>query len=214
MDMTEGPPQADFKARLRETYDAHAGERDRMGEAPWRWPLCDRLVDLMRAEGKTRLLEIGAGAGYTSRYFADQGLDVVAVDLSPNQVERCRSKGVTAYQRDFYELGFRPGAFDAVWAMNCLLHVPGDDLHRVLSGIRDVLGTGGIFCMGTWGGVGREGLYDDDFYSPPRFFALRTDEDLRAGVGRVFEVESFSIIVPDDHRDDELHVQFIRARKA
>jgi SAM-dependent methyltransferase len=213
MELMPGSPPADFKTRLQQTYDAHAEERDQMGEAGWRWPLCESLITLLKSESKTRLLELGAGAGYASKYFADRGLDVVATDLSPAQVERCRAKGLTAYHRDFYDLGFRMESFDAVWAMNCLLHVPSRDLEDVLSGIRDVLVVGGVFSMGTWGGIAEEGIYEDDFYQPSRFFALRTDEDLVARVGAVFEIEEFQTVVPPDAKDDSLHIQFIRARR-
>jgi SAM-dependent methyltransferase len=213
MDLAPGSPAPDFKARLRETYDAHAEQRDKMGEAGWRWPLCEQLITLLKTEQKNRLLEIGAGAGHTARYFADRGLDVVAIDLSPAQVERSRAKGLTAYHRDFYDLGFRMESFDAVWAMNCLLHVPSRDLEDVLSGIREVLVPDGVFCMGTWGGIAEEGIYDDDFYQPSRFFALRTDDDLLESVGAVFAVEEFKRVKPPDANDDRLHVQFIRARR-
>ncbi len=213
MDLAPGSPPSDFKARLRETYDAHAEERDRMGEAAWRWPLVEQLISLLKAESKSRLLEVGAGAGYTAQYFADRGLDVVATDLSPAQVERCRAKGLTAFHRDFYDLGFRMESFDAVWAMNCLLHVPSRDFEEVLAGIREVLVDGGVFCLGTWGGIAEEGIYEDDFYQPSRFFALRTDDDLLARVEAVFTVEDFTVVTPPDRTDERLHVQFVRARQ-
>ena len=213
MDLVGDTSTSDFKARLQQTYDAHAEERDRMGEPAWRWPLCEQLIGLLKGEARSRLLEIRAGAGYTSRYFADRGLDVVAVDLSPAQVGRCRAKGLTAYHRDFYNLGFRMGSFDAVWAMNCLLHVPSRDLEDVLIGIREVLDDDGIFCMGAWGGIAEEGIYQDDFYHPARFFALRTDDDLLSRVESVFTVEEFTQIVPPERTDERLHVQFIRARR-
>ena len=213
MEMEGEKPDPDFKARLRETYDAHAEERDRVGEAAWRWPLCDGLIARMVEEGKTRLVEIGAGGGHTSRYFADHGLDVTAVDLSPAQVARSRAKGLTAYHRDFYDLGFRMESFDAVWAMNCLIHVPSDDLASVLFGIRDVLVDGGSFCMGTWGGIASEGIYKGDSHRPPRFFALRTDDDLTMRVGEVFAIEAFTRVIPEDRSDDRPHVQFITARR-
>lgn len=213
MELVPAPPDSEFKARLRETYDAHAEERDRAGEAAWRWPLCQQTISILKAENKNRLLEIGAGPGHTAKYFADRGLDVVAVDLSPAHVERARSKGLTAYHRDFYDLGFRMESFHAVWAMNCLLHVPTRDLREVLEGIREVLIDDGLFCMGVRGGIAREGIYEDDTYRPPRFFALRTDDELVNQVGRVFAIEDFAIVQPPDRKDERLHVQFVRARK-
>ena len=37
-----------------------------------------------------RVLEIGCGTGYYTRWLAERGLDVVAMDLSPNMVEQAR----------------------------------------------------------------------------------------------------------------------------
>ena len=213
MKLAPEPTDPDFKQQLRKTYDAHAAERDRAGEAAWRRPLCQDLISQLKSEQRDRLLEIGAGSGHTSKFFADHGLDVVAIDLSSAQVERCRAKGLTAYHRDFYDLGFRMESFDAIWAMNCLLHVPNRDLVDVLKGLRQVLNEGGVFNMGTWGGVAEEGINQQDAYEPPRFFALRTDDELVAKVSSVFAIEEFSRIIPSDRRHERLHMQFIRARK-
>ena len=59
MHSAQTSPRGDFKARLQQTYDAHADERDRSDEAAWRWPLCEQLISLLRSEKRDRLLEIG-----------------------------------------------------------------------------------------------------------------------------------------------------------
>jgi SAM-dependent methyltransferase len=80
---------------------------------------------------------------------------------------------------DFLHLDFPPGSFDAVFAMNCLLHVPNHDLPAVLESIRGVLRPGGLFFVGVYGGdESAEGPIDDDRHVPPRFFSWRTDEQL------------------------------------
>jgi SAM-dependent methyltransferase len=113
------------KRDLREAYDRTASARDRTDDAAWKQPERKRFRDLLREIGAANLLEIGAGHGVSGRYFADQGLDVVCVDLSPELVERCRAKGLCARVMDFGTLEFPAGSFDAVFGMNCLLHVPG-----------------------------------------------------------------------------------------
>lgn len=179
-----------------------------MGEADWRWPVAERFLGLMGAEGKRRLLEIGAGVGFTARWFVERGIDVVATDLSPAQVAMCRAKGLEAQVRDMYDLGFPAASFDAAWAMNCIHHVPSPDLVTVLTGIRNVLVPGGLLYLGVWGGRDMEGMYDDDFYPPPRFFAIRSDEALRDALARVFTVVEFTTFLPDVDRDDDgLHMQ-------
>ncbi|MGI9610176.1 MAG: class I SAM-dependent methyltransferase [Acidimicrobiia bacterium] len=212
MDLLPGQAPERFREALATTYDNHASERDERGEADWRWPLAEAF--LARLAVGARLLEIGAGTGFTARWFADAGLRVVATDLSPAQVERCRAKDLEAHVRDMYHLDFPAGSFDAVWAMNCLLHVPNDDLHDVLSGIHDVLVRGGLFQLGLWGGVEEEGIYENDFYLPPRFFSLRTDDDIQRRVSEVFEVVSFETLDPEPATDDRrLHLQSLVARR-
>jgi SAM-dependent methyltransferase len=211
MNLEPGQAPERFRESLATTYDNHAGERDERGEAGWRWPIAEAFRD--RLEMGDRLLEIGAGTGFTALWFADAGLRVVATDLSPAQVERCRAKGIEAHVRDMYDLDFPAGSFEAVWAMNCLLHVPNRDLHDVLLGIHHVLVPGGLFQLGLWGGVDEEGIYGNDFYLPPRFFSLRTDDDIQQRVNEVFEVLSFETLDPDPAPYDRLHLQSLVARR-
>ena len=211
MQLLPGHAPERFRESLATTYDNHAGERDERGEADWRWPLAEAFQTRL-ADG-ARLLEIGAGTGYTSRWFADHGLAVVATDLSAAQVDRCREKGLEAHVRDMYDLGFPDESFDGVWAMNCLLHVPNADLDQVLVGIRDVLAPGGLLQLGVWGGIDEEGIYEDDFYKPNRFFSFRTDDDLKQRVADVFEILSFETLTPEEETDDGLHLQAVIARR-
>ncbi len=208
MKLTPTPPPNDFRTSLAASYDAAAEQRERMGEANWRWPIAARFLELMKAEGKLRLLEIGAGVGYTSQWFAERGLHVVATDLSPAQVALCHAKGLEAHVRDMYDLGFPAGSFDAAWAMNCIHHVPPSDTASVLGGFREVLAPGGLLYIGVWGGRDMEGIYEGDFYPPPRFFAIRSDDVLREALAAVFEIVEFTTFLPEMERDDDgLHMQ-------
>jgi SAM-dependent methyltransferase len=162
---------------LRDAYDARAAWRDGLTKEPWK--LVERQAFLDRLAPGARLLEIGAGTGQDSAYFQQEGCAVVAADLSPAMVERCRAKGIEAHVRDFLHLDFPADSFDAVFAMNCLLHVPNRDLPAVLAAIRAVLRPGGLFFVGVYGGAeSAEGPIEGDEHVPPRFFSWRTDEQL------------------------------------
>jgi SAM-dependent methyltransferase len=192
----------DVLADLRASYDRGAAERE--GMAKQQFKLDERAAFLDRlgvVEAKT-LLEIGAGTGQDSVFFAGAGLTVVAVDLSPEMVARCRAKGLEAYERDFLHLGFEPAAFDAVYAMNSLLHVPNADLPEVLRAVRDVLTPGGLFYVGLWGGVSYEGTVEHDEQIPKRFFSRRTDEEIFAYASESFEVVDFHAV-----KDEDRHFQ-------
>jgi len=189
---------------LRESYDGRADWRDGQTKEPWK--LAERAAFRNRLEPGARLLEIGAGTGQDSAYFLGEGLAVVATDLSPAMVEHCLAKGIEAYVRDFLRLGFPAGSFDAAYALNCLLHVPNDDLPAVLAAVRTVLRPGGLFFLGVYGGTeSTEGIVGDDRYVPPRFFSWRTDEQLLGFVAPCFEVVDFHRVdVGHGHRFQSL----------
>jgi SAM-dependent methyltransferase len=189
---------------LRAAYDARASWREGLVREPWK--LAERRAFRERLAPGARLLEIGAGPGQDSAYFQDEGFAVVAADLSPAMVEICRSKGIEAHVMDFLHLDFPDGSFDAVYAMNCLLHVPNADLPTVLGAIRSLLRAGGLFFVGVYGGAeSREGPIPNDEHVPPRFFSWRTDEELLAFATAHFEVVDFHPIEHGpDHRYQSL----------
>jgi SAM-dependent methyltransferase len=187
---------------LRTSYDAAAAGRDAKAREQFKLDERAAFLDRLRAVEADTLLEIGAGTGQDSVFFRDEGMRVVAVDLSPAMVERCRAKGLEAYARDFLHLGFAPESFDAVYALNCLLHVPNADLADVLLAVRTVLKPGGLFFVGQWGGSAYEGPLENDTQVPPRFFAFRTHAEIFDFVNASFEVLDFHTI---EH--DALHFQ-------
>ncbi|MFB4292950.1 class I SAM-dependent methyltransferase [Nonomuraea sp. ATR24] len=194
----------DVLGPLREAYDRSARQRDASGKAAWKQ--AEREAFLGRLPDGGKLLEIGAGTGQDSVYFRDHGLDVVAVDLSPEMVARCREKGLDARVMDFLGLDFAPGSFDAVYALNCLLHVPDRDLPAVLEAIHRVMRPGGLFFLGVYGGgsLTGEGEFADDEQWPPRFFSFRSDEELVERASRVFEVVDFHAVGADHSRFQSL----------
>ena len=194
----------DVLGSLRDAYDGRAAWRDGLAKEPWK--LAERHAFRDRLASGGRLLEIGAGTGQDSAYFQGEGLLVVAVDLSPVMVEHCRAKGVEAHVKDFLHLDFPAGSFDAVFAMNCLLHVPNADLPAVLAAIRALLRPGGLFFIGVYGGnESAEGPINNDEHVPPRFFSWRTDEQLLGFATASFEVVDFHVVEPvRDHRFQSL----------
>lgn len=160
------------RADLRRAYDGAADRRDAQDKPQWK--LAERAAFLRRMQQAscTRMLEIGAGTGQDSVFFSDHGLDVVATDLSAAMVARCRDKGLDARVIDFSQLDFPAESFDAVYAMNCLLHVPNAELPAVLASIARVLRPGGLFFLGVYGGSDgtEEGPVAWDDHVPARFF--------------------------------------------
>ena len=202
----------DVIAQLRESYDRMAGERDKGGLTPWKIEERQQFLARLQQEGKATLLEIGAGTGRDSLYFQDQGLDVTCMDLSPANVGLCRAKGLDAYVMDFLNLAFPRRSFDAVYALNCLLHVPKGDLPAALQKIQQVLKPGGLFYMGLYGGPDHEGTWPDDRYEPKRFFSFHSDQAIQALTAQSFELLYFKPI-PVEREQSDVHFQSMILRR-
>jgi SAM-dependent methyltransferase len=95
---------------------------------------------------------------------------------------------------DLYDLQFEDAAFDAVHALNCLLHVSKADIGDVLLGIRRVMKPDGLFYMGLYGGNDSEGIWENDWCEPKRFFASYSDDSVRNVVEKFFEVVYFKTV--------------------
>jgi SAM-dependent methyltransferase len=189
-----GPRYQDVLDSLRQSYDAGAAKRDQLDKDPWKVAERAAFLARLRQRGDTRLLEVGAGTGQDSLFFAENGLTVVATDLSGEHVARCRAKGLDARVMDLLNLDLPPASFDAAYALNCLLHVPNADLPAVLESIRAVLRPGGLFFLGVYGGEESEGVAERDRYDPPRFFSWRTDEQIRRFAARSFDIVDFHTV--------------------
>jgi SAM-dependent methyltransferase len=201
----------DVTAALREAYDRSAGDRDRAPVASWKDEERRRFLDALRAAGARTLLEVGAGTGKDGLFFREHGLDVTCTDLSPAMVALCRAKGLRGEVRDVLHLGLQPASFDAVYAFNCLLHVPKRALSPALASIREVLRPGGLFFLGLYGGPDAEGVWPDDWHEPKRFFAFHTDDGICRAVGAHFDLLAFRPVTVG--RNSGQHFQSLLLRR-
>jgi SAM-dependent methyltransferase len=189
-------------------------ERD--GHETQSWKIDERwsFLALLRKEQRTSLLEVGAGTGVHGKFFQDQGLQVVCTDLSPEMVRRCQDKGLEAYVADFLSLDFGDRRFDAVFAMNCLLHIPYQDLDRALAAIAATLRPGGLFYLGQYGGIERTGVWHGDTYEPKRYFSYLTDDQLEQATRQHFAKVEFRHVPVEGEVDGYFQALTLRQPEA
>ncbi len=99
-----------------------------------------------RARGK-RLLDFGCGNGAYAYELQALGYDVTAVDVNPKYVEMARSAGVNAVLLTGDALPFPDKAFDTVYLLEVLEHLPDDVIRRVLPEVRRLARHNALFSV-------------------------------------------------------------------
>jgi SAM-dependent methyltransferase len=184
-----------MKNKLIESYNNHAQERDTYTMEAWKVEERANFLTLLQSKSKQSFLEIGAGTGRASKFFQDMGMNVTCIDLSPEMIKLCQQKGLSAQVMDMTNLDFPPDSFDAVYALNSLLHIPKADSRIVLENVKKVLKSSGLFYLGVYGSDEEfEGIWDQDAYHPKRFFSFHTDENIRQITAEIFELLYFKRI--------------------
>ena len=113
-----------------------------------------RSYELQRAlsliPSQSKILEIGAGAGWQAKTLAESGFSVVAIDVPGTQYAQERLWPVLEY--DGINLPFPDGCFDVVFSSHVLEHIPHAEPFQ--AEVRRVLKSDGIAIhilpTGTW----------------------------------------------------------------
>ena len=188
-----------IKENLKNYYNQEAELRNSNTIKPdWKIEVREKFCSLIKKENKKTLLELGAGPGYDSQFFMNNGLTVTAIDISSEMVKNCKDKGIDAYELDFYNLSSLGKRFDCIYAMNTILHVPKDDLPHVLNEINSVLEVNGLFYMGLYGGqdIEKEHIISE-VSDAPRFFVFNSKSYLEIVLEKHFQIISFESLYTD-----------------
>ena len=187
-----------FTNSLIASYERYALEREYSSTDEFKVRERSEFLRWLRDEQRCSILELGCGPGHDAKFFQAQGFRVFAIDNAPAMVKLAREKGVSARILDCYNLDQLSETFDAVYSMNCLLHVPQADIGEVFDLIAARLVEDGLMYVGVWGGDDFEGILERDSYEPKRFFSLRSAETLLKVLQKSFRLEYYRRLEPRD----------------
>jgi SAM-dependent methyltransferase len=134
--------------------------------------LLDHLPD------KPTMLDAGCGNGRDMAWFESQGARVTGIDLSAGMLAQARPH-VAGHllEMDMASLSLPDSAFDAVWCMAALLHIPKSSVPDVLSEFRRVLNPNGVLVLGLQEGTS-EAWEAGGYESVERYFARYLPADV------------------------------------
>jgi SAM-dependent methyltransferase len=155
-------------AAIAASYDAVAEEyASRLYHELDYKPFDRQLLDeLVRSEGV--ICDLGCGPGHVARYLADQGADVIGVDLSAAMVDLARrlNPGLRFEQGNMLDLaGVDDGAWAGVVAFYSVIHIERAQVPVALAEVHRVLAPSGVFAIAVHGGTGE--IRTDKFMDRP-----------------------------------------------
>ena len=100
--------------------------------------------------GTNKVLEIGCGSGRDAAFLTSHGLEVTATDGSKAMLEEAgrahpELKGRLRFARLPEKLPFGDSAFDGVYSVATLMHLPKEGITKSIGEIHRVLRPGGLF---------------------------------------------------------------------
>jgi SAM-dependent methyltransferase len=183
----------------------------------------EQMIERLRLDGDSRVVEIASNDGYLLQYFRDRGIDVLGVEPAANVAEVAVEKGIATvvefFGQDTARELARESQADLLLGNNVLAHVP--DLNDFVAGMKLLLKPGGVITM-EFPHLMRlidENQWDTIYHEHFSYFSFLTVSAVFAAHGlRLFDVQELpthggSLRIFGAHADDQTKRQSDAARE-
>ena len=189
------------RADLRSYYELEAAHGARTSLRSGRLDLRREYIDVIRSEGRSSVIDFGAGPGLDGQAFVEAGVRFLGIDLAVGNGVLAGRRGVVVVSASIDAPPVRPRSFDAGWSMSTLMHLDAASAAEAVAAMAAVLVADSPLLVGLWGGPQRlEIETSNDLDGAQRPFHLRPVEENRrilADVGRT-QLHSRWDTGPDD----------------
>lgn len=162
-------PNVDYKALVRQAYDACAAAYDSSRRAE---PGKEMRALLDRLDDGDAVLDVGCGAGDPIARTLAARYRVTGVDISPEMIQRAQQNVPTGDFMcvDIMSAAFSPSSFDAVVAFYSIFHLPRAEHQDLFRRIHRWLKPGGhLLC--TLSHYSEEGYTEDGFFGATMYWS-------------------------------------------
>jgi ubiquinone/menaquinone biosynthesis C-methylase UbiE len=121
-----------------------------LDETPEERAVLATFADMVRAQGDGAVADVGCGPGRITAHLCQLGVDAFGIDLSPGMIEVARRDypGLQFDLGSMTDLALADASVAGLVAWYSLIHVPDEEVGRVLAHFRRVLRPGGPLLLG------------------------------------------------------------------
>lgn len=102
-----------------------------------------QYIKFLKLHSADRILDVGCGEGFFLEALAEAGLHSEGCDLSPQQIEAAKNRGLNAYITDNLYTNIIDNRYDIITLFDVLEHIPVDQQILALQTLRQKLKPGG-----------------------------------------------------------------------
>jgi SAM-dependent methyltransferase len=130
-------------------------------------PIDRSLLDLLAAQARPPIADIGCGPGHVARYLHERGTRTLGFDLSPRMIETAAAAhpGIGFHVADMRTLPVPDHSWGGIVAFYSIIHIPPPELPAVLAEFHRALRPGGIALLSFH--LGSELRHLDDLWEHP-----------------------------------------------
>jgi SAM-dependent methyltransferase len=132
-----------------------------------------------------RVLDVGCGGGFKSKYLTNKGLKVTGIDFSESMVAIARREVADAefMVMDMRDVPSLNGEFDGIFVQAALLHIPKKEAPQIVRSFANKLASHGALYIAVKGmrsgGAEEEIVEENDYgYAYERFFSYWSREEI------------------------------------
>lgn len=160
-------------------YNMHADEFEQKTRSLQNIEWINSFCELLPSKG--HILDIGCAYGRDATTFVKKGFQTTGIDYSTTMIEKARKSVPEAdfSVQDIREMKFTDQTFSGVWASAILLHVPKNDIPKILETIHRILTASGILFIGVYRGEGEGMITDARYADAQKYYAYFSEDELR-----------------------------------
>ena len=162
----------------------------------------EKFISLLFSKGK--ILDAGCGCGRDSLYLIENGLNVIAVDLSEGMIKEAKKNEVNAIKGDLLLMKSNK-EFAGIWCMATLHSIPKTDAPKLMKNFYSALEKEGILYIAVKEGEGEHLIEKKRYENSPIFYAFYKKEELE-DLLKSCNFEIIELIISDDEGTNWIEV--------